>query len=133
MIQSNMTSVARRLTRMAVADFLKRFKQYAEKDGMVVFARSEYVSTLAALGILPRDAEEIILGLVPADYYQGIGPGNRDREEICEFGTHIGDQEIYIKLLLDNEHEKACCFSFHEAEREITYPFADCSESGGAS
>ena len=72
-----------------------------------------------------QQAKEIILGLTPANYYKGMGQGERDNEEVCEFGVCLGEEDIYIKLLINRQQEKAFCFSFHIADRDINYPFAD--------
>ncbi|MCK5827858.1 type II toxin-antitoxin system MqsR family toxin [Candidatus Bipolaricaulota bacterium] len=110
---------------MAVVAFLTRFKTLASKHGLVVFMRTNYKDTLAKLGILPSQAEDAILSLTISDYYKNVGTAERDGEEICEFGIPLLDEEIYIKLIVDTVHEKAICCSFHIAEREISYPFAD--------
>jgi len=125
MIHFDMVTIVEKLDRMAVTSFLRQFKIYATNRKIAVFERVNYLQTLARLGILHSDAIEIILGLTPQNYYKGLGPGDRDNEQICEFGARVEEEEIYIKLLMDTKNERACCFSFHIAGREITYPFAD--------
>lgn len=110
---------------IAVVAFLTRFKTLVSKYGLVIFMRKNYKETLAKLGILPSQAKNAILSLTIDDYYKGIGTAERNGEEVCEFGTPLLDAEIYIKLIIDTVHEKAICCSFHIAEREISYPFAD--------
>jgi hypothetical protein len=105
-------------------DFLSRFKAFASEHGLSVFERENYKTTLNELGILPSQAREVILGLTIENYYKGIGLGDRDGEEVCEFGTFQSDRELYIKLIIDNLHHQAICFSFHFAERDIVHPFA---------
>lgn len=67
----------------------------------------------------------MILGLSVANYYKGLGPGERNGEEAGEFGLIYNGRELYIKLIIDNVHERAICCSFHVPEREIQYPFAE--------
>ena len=125
LIHCGMVSIVAKLERLAVACFLREFKAFAAKNGLGIFERRNYMQTLAGLGILPNDAKEIILDLTPENYYKGLGAGTRENEQICEFGTWVGEDEIYIKLLMDTGDERAFCFSFHKAERAIAYPFAD--------
>ena len=107
-----------------VVGFLTRFKEFASSNGIVVFRRKDYVETLGELGILPHQAEEIILGLTLENYYRGAGEGEREGEEVCEFGVVAAGREIYTKLIIDTARSKAVCCSFHIAEKKITYPFA---------
>lgn len=125
MIHCGVVSIVSRLEWLAVACFLREFKTLATRNGIVVFERTNYLRTLASLGILPSDAREIILSLTPEDYYKGLGSGDRENEQVCEFGTQVGEEEVYIKLLMDTKSERAFCFSFHRAERAIAHPFAD--------
>jgi len=124
MIHCAMALLGEKLERPAVVLFLTRFKAMASEDELVVFARDKYMETLAELGMLPSQAEEAILSLTIENYYKGLGPGDREGEEVCEFGMMIEEKEIYIKLLTNSKHKNACCFSFHTAERPITYPYA---------
>jgi len=125
MIHFGMEKVTEKLDYLAVVSFLKAFKEFATKDKIEVAQRGNYLNTLAKLGINSQHAKEIILGLTPTNYDKGIGLGERDSEELCEFGTYVEESEIYIKLLINRRQEKAFCFSFHIAEREIAYPFAE--------
>jgi len=111
--------------RRGVVSFLSRFKAFASKNGLVVFQRQDYKETLTELAIHPSQAKERILGLTVENYYKGLGPGERDGEEACEFGLVDNGRELYIKLIIDNTHERAICCSFHFPEREIKYPFAE--------
>lgn len=124
MIHFAMAKISRKLEQLAVVSFLSGFKEFASKDKIEIAHRGNYLNTLAKLGMAPQQAKGIILGLTPANYYKGIGTGERDKEEICEFGVCVGEEDVYIKLLINREQEKAFCFSFHIAEREISYPFA---------
>jgi len=125
MIHCDMAKFTTNLENALVVDFLLRFKAFASRDGLVIFQRKNYLKTLAELGMMPSESRKIIVGLTPAAYYKGVGPGERADEEVCEFGVLIGGIEVYIKLLIDTKREKAICFSFHAAERKILYPFAE--------
>ena len=125
MIHFAMVKISGKLERLAVVSFLSDFKEFASKDKIEIASRDNYLNTLAKLGMAQQEAKEIILGLTPANYYKGMGQGERDNEEVCEFGVCRGGRNIYIKLLMNRKQEKAFCFSFHIAEREINYPFAD--------
>ncbi len=125
MIHSGVVITAEDTDRYAVSLFLREFKTYANETGISIFPRRNFLNTLADLGINRQDATERILQLTPQDYYKGLGPGHRENERICGFGTRIGEEEIYIKLLLNTESRRAICFSFHRAERGIEYPFTD--------
>ena len=124
MIQSGVRKLDEVIEQAWVVEFLMRFKALASKDRIVVFQRKDHIETLGALGILPHQAEETILGLTLEDYYKGAGESERDGEEVCEFGARVAGEEIYIKLIIDTARSKAICCSFHVAERQISYPFA---------
>jgi len=111
--------------RRGVVNFLSRFKAFASKNGVVVFQRQDYKETLTELAIHPSQAKEMILGLTVENYYKGLGPGERDGEEVCELGLVDNGRGLYIKLIIDNTHKRAICCSFHFPKREIEYPFAE--------
>lgn len=125
MIHFATVKISGELERIAVVCFLSGFKEFASKDKIEIAIRGNYLNTLAKLGMVPQQAKEIILGLTPVNYYKGMGQGERDNEEVCEFGVCLGEEDIYIKLLINRQQEKAFCFSFHIADRDINYPFAD--------
>ena len=125
LIDYGVTDREERTRQRNVVSFLSRFKAFASKNGLVVFHRQDYKETLTELAIHPRQAREMILGLTVANYYKGLGPGERNGEEVGEFGLIDNGRELYIKLIIDNVHERAICCSFHFPEREIHYPFAE--------
>ena len=89
--------------------------------------RAKNIRTLAALGLLPEDVFQILLGLTPQNYYRGPSTDYNTDEADCiwEFGMIIEQREIYIKLKLMEDFVKD--ISFHFAERELTFPFKDKS------
>lgn len=109
--------------RQCVAAFLKRFKYIAAVSGLVIYDRKGYMETLTWLGITPRQAREIVLGLDTSDYYRNVSHGpNEQGEEICEFGAEVEGQKVYIKLLIDNTRQKAVCISFHIPKWPLSQP-----------
>lgn len=72
------------------------------------------METLAWLGITPKQARAIVLGLEPSNYYRSISLEPNERgEELCEFGVEVEGQEVYVKLMIDNATQRAVCVSFH--------------------
>jgi hypothetical protein len=131
MIDFGVTERESSTCRREVVIFLSGFKALASKNGLVVFQRQDYKETLTELAIHPSQAKEMILGLTVENYYKGLGQGERDGEEVCELGLVDNGRELYIKLMIDNTHERAICCSFHFPERKIEYPFAEHVGQGG--
>ncbi len=125
MIDFDVTERESSSNRREVVSFLTRSKTFASKNDLVVFQRQDYKETLTELAINPSQAKEMILGLTVENYYKGLGPGERDGEEVCELGLVDNGRELYIKLMIDNTNERAICCSFHFPKREIEYPFAE--------
>jgi len=68
MIHSGVRKLDEVIEQAWVVEFLMRFKALASKDRIVIFQRKDHIETLGALGILPHQAEETILGLTLEDY-----------------------------------------------------------------
>ena len=85
--------------------------------------REKNMKTLAALGLLPEDVFEILIGLTPQNYYRGPSTDydTNETDSIWEFGITLEGQEIYIKLKLMADYVKD--ISFHFAEKEMNFPF----------
>lgn len=106
-----------------VASFVKRFKRIAASSGLVIYNRKGYMETLTWLGITPRQAREIVLGLDTSNYHRNVSHSpNEHGEEICEFGAEVEGQEVYIKLIIDNTRQKAVCISFHVPKWPLSRP-----------
>ena len=98
-------------SRSRVLDFLRRFKAKVRDEGIVFIKRQENVHTLAYLGMLTYQAEELILGLAVDDYLRGPMPDDDGSPgEVWEFTVRAHGTNLYIKLKLDDE---AKCVSFH--------------------
>ncbi len=103
--------------------FLHLFKEFASCSFQFV-PRKKNLDSLAQLGITIQQAKGIIMGLTYRNYYRGP---LRDRmlpeEEIWEFGTDLGDMELYIKIKVNTPQKMGICLSFHRAEKDMTYPY----------
>jgi len=119
------------IEREFVVRFLKDMKELAAQ-GKLSFAtnRQEYVQTLSYLGLKPAHARAIVLNLTVEDYIQGVGlETKRDSEERCDFGVYIDGESVYIKVIIDREHERALCVSFHIAKWDINRKFSEGGET----
>lgn len=108
--------------------FLLSFKQAASSGTThFVFAnRRINRDAMARLGLQVHQIKEIIFELESEDYFNGPSPDENLKDcEVWEFGKIIDGVEVYIKLQVRELDAKnvAICISFHEAEREIRYPF----------
>ena len=109
-----------------VRQFLDEFKALISEHGLHVKERLINKESLLELGLTGKQREEIILSLSVLDYSSGpikdeYNPGN-----YWVFGKQIDSAEVYIKLKIAGQPsaEHAVCFSFHRAERTLSYPFA---------
>lgn len=89
--------------------------------------RWKNMNALAQYGWTIADVTSAVLALTHRDYYRG------PREDVdsikggyvWEFGCNLEGVEVYIKLKLceSTPESYVLCFSFHEPERTITYPY----------
>jgi len=114
-----------------ITDFLKEFKRNLSKKFTFIPRRGN-MDTLTKFGLTVKHVKQILANLTHKNYFNGPSR-DRDRKTkmVWEFGTHIGGEEIYIKLSDDFSFSVAKCISFHEAERPIIYPFKASSGSKG--
>jgi|GEM_PF-2242148 hypothetical protein len=120
------------LERKLVADFLKRFKSLMQAERFSFAERKGLVETLAWLGLTFVQAKQIILELALSNYSSGVGCKTKNKsEELCVFGIDIDDQPLYVKLLLDNNKNRAICMSFHIAKWEVPLKYDDETEHEG--
>lgn len=85
--------------------------------------RGKNQQALASLEISPAQREEIIKDLEPEDYVEG--PLEEKMHGILAmwvFGKTVRSHEIYIKVSMGTENNKAVCISFHVAEYPMSYP-----------
>lgn len=83
---------------------------------------------MAALGILPSEAFQIVAALRSEDALRPIRPNRHpgfSQESVCEFGTSYDGNEIYIKLTAVGTDREASAFiiSFHFAEKPFKFLF----------
>ena len=101
-----------------IADFLKKFKEKAEKDGLILIHRSKNLDFLAYINLPWYEAQAIIFGLTEKNCLRGpMADEDGSPGEVWEFKAEHAGSEIYIKLKLDTE---AKCMSFHSPERPMT-------------
>lgn len=110
----------------AIVEFLLRCKNYISQGRFEFVPRSKSMRALTALGWSVEDVERVILELEPSNYAKGPEP-DRDTNrpgDVYIFGVYENGTELYIKLKCDDQ--RGCvCFSFHEAQRPLTYPFRE--------
>lgn len=111
--------------REEVEQFLSQLKAKLELFGVVFEHRKKNLETLAELDILAIDRENYLKKLSVENFYSGphLDEFNPSGPEYFEFGLHINQVEIYIKLTLGLPNRRINCISFHRAERLIVYPY----------
>lgn len=104
--------------------FLSVFLEQKKKWGIRFYRRKKNTQALLDLEISARQREKVLDGLQVEDYYKGPrGDGVNKGAEFWEFGVYLKKKDIYIKISIGLGEEAVRCFSFHEAERPITYPY----------
>lgn len=105
--------------------FLETFKVKAQVFGIIFRDdRNKNRDTLLALGISPLQREQIVRSLVQDDYVQGpLDDILNGSEEMWVFGKLLKGHEVYIKISLGRDNDRAVCISFHIAEYPLTYPY----------
>lgn len=103
--------------------FLKRFKHYARRKLLLV-PRPVNMSALSDLGLLPRDAKALLMGLSSENYCKGPET-DRDRKgpKVWMFGLCIAGKGVYVKLSDNFKSNRARCISFHETTAPMNYPY----------
>jgi len=110
-------------TTSEIIDFLRNFKRVAQSN-FTFITRKKNLDSISQLGVKIKQAKAIIMQLTYENYHKGP-ERDRDRKKgnIWEFGAEIDNEEVYIKLSDDFNHNIAKCISFHKAEFEISYPY----------
>ena len=108
-----------------VKQFLKELKDLIYEKGLIVWNLGRNRISLLELGLTIVQRKEIILSLSVEDYSSGPVKDKNYPGDYWVFGKQVGSVEIYIKLKIAGEagEEHAICYSFHEAERPLQYPF----------
>lgn len=110
--------------RILIRGFLKDFKgSMAENKYEVKGNHKKNLDTLIQLGITTLQRDDIIRQLIVEDYCSGPSEDEyKPKDSLWVFGKVIEENEIYIKLKIDLEHDKAICISFHISEFPMKYP-----------
>jgi hypothetical protein len=111
-----------------IIEFLKEFKDIvANGRGLDVIPRIINRQALNELGLTAKIRKNEILNLTHRDYSKGPKPDYDRPGEVWEFGKHIGENDVYIKLKIAKEGsiKIAKCISFHKAQHPITYPLKE--------
>lgn len=113
------------LAKPLVADFLKRFKALAGRNGenVEIWQRDSYRDTLLHLGVMPGHAREAIMQLDVTQFSQlPEQPDGSDCTDVCVFWDGSFGQELYVKLGIDSKRQKSVCLSFHIAKFKMPHP-----------
>ena len=92
--------------------------------------REKNLQALMDMEMRVKKREALIMGLKPMHYYRGPRSDEvQEGFEFWEFGreVEIGEKNwmVYIKLSIRFENMPVVCMSFHPAERDMIFPYAD--------
>ena len=112
------------ITKQKVETFLKELKVKMDIFGILFLdERGKNSQALHDLEISPAKRKEIIHSLKAEDYSEGpLEEKMRGILPMWIFGKLFKNSEVYIKISMGNENNKAICISFHCAERPMNYP-----------
>lgn len=112
-------------SKQEVETYLKELKVKMEIFGILFLDdRGKNQQTLFDLEISPAIRKEIISSLKAEDYSQGpLDEKMRGILPMWVFGKEIKKKEVYIKVSMGIENNRAVCISFHIAEHTMSYPF----------
>jgi hypothetical protein len=83
----------------------------------------------AELGIRAHHIRDIILKLMPNNYYSGpVKDKKYPDHNVWIFGYNLDGQEIYIKLSDNFSCNIAKCISFHKSSFPLSYPYKNEGE-----
>lgn len=112
-------------SKQEVETYVKELKVKMNIFGILFLdGRGKNQQTLHDLEISPAKRKEIIGSLKAEDYSQG--PLDEKMHGILPmwvFGKQVKKKEVYIKLSMGGENNRAVCISFHIAEHPLNYPF----------
>ena len=100
-------------------------KAISNGDFRFVEDRRKNMDTLAKLGFLTQNVNEIILQLTYKNYLNGPSDDRdfiEDKKTIWEFGYHIENNPIYIKIKIMHI-DNVIGISFHIAEKPLHFHF----------
>ena len=117
--------ILHKASKQEVETYLKELKVKIKIFGMLFLdGRGKNQQTLHDLEISPAKRKEIIGSLKAEDYSQG--PLDEKMHGILPmwvFGKQVKKKEVYIKVSMGIENNRAVCISFHIAEHPLNYPF----------
>ena len=107
-----------------IETYLKELKVKMEIFGILFLDdRGKNQQTLHDLEISPAKRKEIISSLKSEDYSQGpLDEKMRGILPMWVFGKLVKKHEVYIKISMGVENNRAVCISFHIAEHPVNYP-----------
>lgn len=108
-----------------VETYLKELKVKIEIFGILFLDdRGKNQQTLHDLEISPAKRKEIISSLKAEDFSQGpLDEKMRGILPMWVFGKEVKKKQVYIKISMGIENNRAVCISFHFAEHPMNYPF----------
>ncbi|HWA33960.1 MAG TPA: hypothetical protein VG737_07520 [Cyclobacteriaceae bacterium] len=125
-----------RITVQQVESFLRDFRARMAEKGVVFTNSTKNSRGIFDLEITPAMRNKILMSLKATDYYRGPSMQSGWVGEAWEFGKAVNNKIAYIKVSMGVKKTAAqpdqkvvavarpvICISFHEAEKEITYPF----------
>ena len=117
--------ILHKASKQEVETYLKELKVKIKIFGMLFLdGRGKNQQTLHDLEISPAKRKEIIGSLKAEDYSQG--PLDEKMHGILPmwvFGKQVKKKEVYIKVSMGIENNRAVCISFHIAEHPLNFPF----------
>ena len=117
--------ILHKASKQEVETYLKELKVKIKIFGMLFHdGRGKNQQTLHDLEISPAKRKEIIGSLKAEDYSQG--PLDEKMHGILPmwvFGKQVKKKEVYIKVSMGIENNRAVCISFHIAEHPLNFPF----------
>lgn len=110
-------------SKQEVEKFLKELKVKTDVFGILFLDdRGKNQQTLHDLEISPSKRKDIIANFKPEDYCEGpLEEKMRDILPMWVFGKEV--KEVYIKISMGVENNRAVCISFHIAEHPMNYPY----------
>ena len=120
---------------LEVKNFLGRFRTAVELRGKAVWKSDKNRQSLEDLGLTEKIATDIIIrDLGPDQYAKGPDPDDLEpARELWVFGHRIKGVELYIKVCMDERAGRfiPIVWSFHKAERPLTYPLKEPASKRG--
>ena len=118
------------MARHEIALFLELVRRARHNRRLVLaLDRDKDLSTITNLGLKQREILDAVAGLLPEQALNLPWDNRNDHfpnERVCDFGSRLGDTEVYIKVTAgvdDSGDCGGCVISFHQPERPLIYPY----------